>query len=391
MAKKRNAHGQAKARKRLDKNGKLLRWEIRYTATSQDGSKVQRSVYGKTESEVYSKYEDIKNAIKNNTHSEPSKITVAAWCYEWLSIHTGKNGELKPRTRANYETVIKNHIAPAIGGIKLKELKKARIKTFYKDLSSKLSASSIRLVAAVLHAALETACDDDYRYIVINPAHKITLPTVDKPVINVFDIDDIVKLRQAIQGHLLENLFTLTLATGLRQSEVMALCWNDVDFKRNKIKVKHQLTRKENRVEMFATTKSGKSREVNIDMTAINALRQQEQKQAQMRLTAGQLWNNPYNLVFTDELGNELRHGRVSSSFKRVVRAAGYPDAKFHDLRHFYTTASLYMGADIKTVADSLGHHSAKFMLDNYAHSTEQMKRDAAAKLESFLEGTKIG
>jgi integrase len=391
MAKTRNAHGQAKPRKRYDKSGKLIRWEIRYDAPSHNGKRVQRSIYGKSQEDVIEKYDEIKGNIKTNTNSEPTKLTVEQWCYEWLSVHTGKGGELKPRTRANYESVIRLHIAPAaIGTTKLRDLKKKEIKKFYKDLSAKLSASSVRLVAATLHAALELACDDDYKYIIVNPAHKITLPKVDKTVKNVFDSDDITIFRQAIRGHLLEHLFTLALATGLRQSEVMGLRWTDIDFKRDIINVNTQLTRKENRVDMFGTTKSNKGREVTLTMTAINALREQEAKQAQMKLNAGGLWGDPHNLIFTNELGDELLHGRVSAAFKRIVRAAGYPDAKFHDLRHFYTTASLYMGADVKTVADSLGHHSAKFMLDNYAHSTEQMKRDAAAKLESFLEGTSI-
>ena len=121
----------------------------------------------------------------------------------------------------------------------------------------------------------------------------------------------------------------------------------------------------------------------------MSALRNQQIRQLEWRFKAGQLWNNKDDLCFTNELGGELVHGTISKTFKRIVTDIGYPDTRFHDLRHTYGTVSLASGADIKSVQESLGHHSAAFTLDTYAHSTEQMKRDSADKLEAFIQNIK--
>ena len=70
----------------------------------------------------------------------------------------------------------------------------------------------------------------------------------------------------------------------------------------------------------------------------------------------------------------------------RVLKRAGLPQVRFHDLRHSYAVLSLQSGCDIKTVQENLGHYAAAFTLDTYGHVTEQMRRDGAEKINNFIE-----
>ena len=91
-------------------------------------------------------------------------------------------------------------------------------------------------------------------------------------------------------------------------------------------------------------------------------------------------------MVFTNELGRNLSPQTVYLHFKKLTEQAGFPDTRFHDLRHSYAVAALQSGDDIKTVQENLGHHTAAFTLDVYGHVTKQMKQDSAARMECFIQ-----
>ena len=99
------------------------------------------------------------------------------------------------------------------------------------------------------------------------------------------------------------------------------------------------------------------------------------------------MWDNQFNLVFTDALGKYLVRRTVVKHFKKISQRAGISDdARFHDLRHSFAVSSLYAGDDIKTVQANLGHATAAFTLDVYGHVTEKMKRESAARMEAFIQ-----
>ena len=76
----------------------------------------------------------------------------------------------------------------------------------------------------------------------------------------------------------------------------------------------------------------------------------------------------------------------ITKHFKKIATSIGAPEARFHDLRHTYAVNSLRAGDDVKTVQENLGHSSATFTLNVYAHVTEEMKTDSASRMEAFME-----
>ena len=98
------------------------------------------------------------------------------------------------------------------------------------------------------------------------------------------------------------------------------------------------------------------------------------------------MWNNEYNLVFTQDNGKFMRQDTVTGKFKNLLASIGITGFRFHDLRHTYAVNSIRAGDDIKSLQGNLGHASAAFTLDKYGHFTERMKQDSASRMEAFIK-----
>ena len=88
-------------------------------------------------------------------------------------------------------------------------------------------------------------------------------------------------------------------------------------------------------------------------------LDRQREQQKHWAQTAGSAWDNPDNLVFTNEVGRHLAHVTVYKRFKDIVRELGFPECRFHDLRHTFATLAFQNGVDTKVVSGILGYFSA--------------------------------
>lgn len=382
----RNAQGSGTIRQRPDG-----RWEARYVEGTDPGTgkQIRRSIYGASEREVRKKLTAITHSLDTGTYNAPQKMTVSSWLNIWLNEFV--TPAVKPLTLSSYKNHVNNHIKPAFGAVELQGLKAHLIQQLYNSLlngskdKKPLSPKSIKNLSAVLHKSLGQAVK--LGYIVANPAAACELPRVEKKEIKPLEQDEMTRFLKAIDNERYKNLFTVTLFTGMRQGEVMGLSWSNVDFERGQITISQQLQKaKDNdRAYYLASTKSGKVRTITPAPFVMQTLRAERAKQAENKLRAGQAWNNPDNLVFTDELGNHFALCTVYKHFKRIASSIGVPEARFHDLRHTYATAALSNGDDIKTVQSNLGHATASFTLDVYAHASEKMKQDSADRMQRFI------
>jgi len=383
----RNAQGAGSIRQRKD--GK---WEARYTVGRNPGTgkQIQKSVYGDTEQEVRKKLTQATAAIDAGTYMEPSKMTVKAWLDIWLVEYV--EGVVKISTLYSYQMQCRNHIKPALGAVKLSSLNAHTIQSLYNKLHREkgLSAKTVKNIHGILHKALKQAVL--LGYIKVNPTDACVLPRVVKQEIKPLDEVGIAKFLKAIKGHNYEALYLVTLFTGMRQGEALGLTWDSIDFKNKTILIYQQLQRDKQKGGgcYYAPLKNDKSRLISPPPFILEALREHRRRQLELRLRAGELWDNS-NLVFTNEIGEHLVHQTVHRNFKVIVAALGFPAARFHDLRHTYAVAALQAGDDVKTVQDNLGHHTAAFTLDVYGHVTEKMKQDSADRMQRFYEGVKSG
>ena len=178
----------------------------------------------------------------------------------------------------------------------------------------------------------------------------------------------------------------MTLFTGMRESEVLGLTWDCVDFENSTIIINKQLQliRNTNGEYRLAPTKNNRVRLVTVAPYVLNILKKVKADQERNRARFGNSWNEG-GFVFTKADGEHLRMNTVYKNFKAMVRSLGYDETRFHDLRHSYAVASIKSGDDIKTVQENLGHATASFTLDVYGHVTNRMKQDSAARMEQFI------
>lgn len=390
----RSAWGAGTIRKKTvtRKGGTYSYWEARITTGYNPGTgrQIQRSFTGKTQKEVREKMQAAAVELNNGTYKEPSKLTVGQWMDIWTETYLGN---AKPRTIAVYKSDIALHIKPALGALRLETLTTHAIQGFYNSLITPygerkaLSPKTVKNIHGVLHHALNQAVANGQ--IRANPADACTLPRIEKKELKPLDEKDIAKFLKEIQGHRYEDLFVVTLFTGMREGEVLGLTWDCVDFERGLLLVNKQLQlHQEVGMEPYklVSPKNGKSRTVAAAPSVMAQLRQHKVIQAQQRLQAGSAWSNPDDLVFTDPIGGHLTKSSVYREFKVVARSIGRPDARFHDLRHSYAVVALRSGDDIKTVQNNLGHATAAFTLDVYGHVTDSMKKESAARMEKFIQ-----
>ena len=387
----RAAQGAGTVRKKtVTRNGQpYTYWEARVT-TGRDpgtGKQIQKSFSGKTQKEVREKMQSVAVAVNEKTYIEPSKLTLGQWLDIWEAEYLG---DIKPLTLASYKRTVKNHIKPALGAIKLQALSAHEIQGMYNAAQrgdKPLAPKTIKNLHGVTHKALQQAVE--LGYIKFNPADACKLPRAEKRDIKPLDEQQIKAFLQIISGHKFEYLYLVTLFTGMREGEVLGLTWDCIDFKAGTVLINKQLIKNRDEAGEFelASTKNGKSRKITPAPFVMRILKDQQQKQLEERFRAQGAWCNDWNLVFTDELGGHLSAVTVYNNFKRLAKQAGFPEARFHDLRHSYAVAALQSGDDIKTVQENLGHHAAAFTLDVYGHVTERMKEDSAARMEAFING----
>lgn len=392
---KKSAAGTGTIRKKtVTRNGKeYTYWEARYTEGYDPGTgkQKQRSITGKTQKEVAQKLKAVLADIDKGAYTAPCKMTVGEWLDIWAKEYLGN---VKPGTASVYLSVIKTHLKPGLGAIKLETLNAHTIQGFYngltkpKDGKPGLSAKSVKNAHSILHEALQQAVANSYIH--TNPADACVLPRIVKKELKPLDEGQISAFLKAIQGHRFEDLFLVTLFTGMREGEVLGLTWDCVDFDKGTILVNKQLQKVRNKPEyQLVSTKNGKSRSITPASFVMETLQRVKHKQLGNCLLYGALWQDT-DFVFTDEQGQHLKHRTVYNNFKALAAEIGTPETRFHDLRHSYATAAIRSGDDIKTVQENLGHATAAFTLDVYGHVTEKTKQESAARMDRFIQAVNL-
>lgn len=364
---KRRANGEGSIRKRDDGS-----WEARILINGKS-----RSIYGRTQSDVRKKLTEVRNDLDNDEYLEPNDTTLKEWLELWQDEYLE---DVKQSTADRYKSCIRIHIIPALGETRLMDLRASTIQKFLNQCKKVdgLSEKSVKNIRLVLHKALEQAIEDEQ--IKKNPCDRAKVPSYDDPPKEMRPLKDheVPMFLQAIKGHQFESLFYVALFTGMRESELIGLTWDCIDFQHGTIHIYRQLrkTREKKGSYVFTSLKNKQARTFSPPQNVLDVLKKVKINQAEQRLKAGTSWSNPDDLVFTNDLGKHIATFTVYKYFKEVVTQIGLPEMRFHDLRHGYATLALQNGVDVKTVSNNLGHSTTAFTMDKYGHVTETMMKD---------------
>ena len=377
--------GNIKKKTTIRKGKEYIVWEVRVSMGYDPitGKQIQKSISAKTQKDVREKLKKVLTELESDTYVESSPMTVGEWLDTWAKEYLIN---IKILTKENYLHQISKHLKPGIGHVKLASLNTIMIQRLYNSFQNEkgLSPKTIKNIHGVLHMALTQAVDNGY--IRKNPSDACKLPKINKSEIVALEPEQVSTLLQQAQGDSYNNLFITALFTGMRQSELIGLSWDCVNMETGVITIKQQLQCKDGEYFM-STPKNGKPRVIVPAPLVIEALRQEKARQDAWRLAAGDAWSNPHNLVFTDSLGKNLVRRTVVKHFKAITHRSGIDETfRFHDLRHSYAVASLQAGDDIKTIQANLGHATAAFTLQVYAHVNESMRQESSARMQRYYE-----
>jgi integrase len=294
-------------------------------------------------------------------------------------------GTVRMSTYEVYEYVTYPHIIPALGRTKLKTLTPAHVRGFYRDrLDAGLSSATVRKMHVVLQKALDQAVSDGL--IPRNVAKGIKLPQTNKKEIQPLTPEQTRALLDTARGDKLEALYVLAIATGLREGELLALKWEDVELEDAVLRVRHTLTRTGSRVTLGPPQTKQSRRSVGLTERAVEALRAHLSRQLEKMERMGSLYR-PGGLVFANETGGIINPSNLRNrSFKPLLKRAGLPDIRFHDLRHTCATLLLSRNVNPKIVSEMLGHSSIAITLNTYSHVLPTMQDSAVRALEDALK-----
>ncbi len=325
----------------------------------------RRYLYGRTRQDVALK---LSSALKTRNDGLPlpsDKETVASFLTTWVE---GQRHRLRPGTWRRYEQYVRVHAIPVVGRVPLAKLGPHHLEKLYED---RLAAGASPTTVHHLHTALHKAFSQAVRWglLVRNPSDLVDSPRIVRREMAVLSAEQVKQLLGAAAWRPARRAAHRRHHHGMRRGEILGLRWRDVDLHRGVLSVTGALQKALDGSLGITQPKTPRSRrQIELSATAIDRLRAHRRKQTEQRLLLGAEWTAG-DLVFPSTIGRP-QEGRnlVYGQLHPLLRGAGLPIIRFHDLRHTAATLMLSRGIHPKIVSEMLGHSTIGITLDLYSH-----------------------
>jgi integrase len=320
--------------------------------------------------------------MNTGIYVNPSQETLGSYLQSWLE---GKRSQVRAGTFRSYEWLVNKHIVPHIGKVVLSKLQPRHLQKLYTELQEgddAISNRSILHAHRILHQALDQAMK--WGMVQRNVAKLVDPPKPRRMEMQVWDEDQLEAFLEFSRRSRYHIAFALLASTGMRVGEALALTWDNVDFDAKKIRVTRALsyTGKGYKFEE-PKTDSGR-RSIDLPPSMVAALKKHKATQAEERLRAGTAWQEN-GLVICTSIGTPVLQHNLRMLFARMVKNAGLPPIRLHDLRHTHATILLKKGVHPKIVQERLGHSDITVTLNTYSHVIPGLQEAAALAIDSIF------
>jgi len=319
--------------------------------------------------------------IDNGMTYDSTRRSLADYLNSWLM---SERSVMRQSTWTHYNQLTRSYIIPSIGQITLKDLRTEHVQGLYNRLiNQEVGSYTILKVHTLLHSSLKLAVQTGM--IGRNPvsyAHPPKEPVTEMAILNESQVSQFLV---SIIGHRWEALFHLAIVTGMRQMELLGLKWDDLDWIRQTIKVERQLARPDKTGVRFLGPKTRFGRRtVSLGEKTTLVMRDHYERQQAVRQAAGEKWVE-HGLIFTNSIGGPIIPRNLLRDFYKLIKAAGLPRIRFHDLRHTAASLMLNNGVAAIVVSRRLGHSKASITLDVYGHLIPTMQTEAAELIDELV------
>ena len=374
-----NGDGDVWARK--SRKGRIVGYRGAYVGP--DGKR--RYVSGKSKEEARRELRAVRADSDRGLLFDAENLKLGEYLDSWLSDSV--RDTVRQRTFERYESIVRVHIKPTLGRVKLVALTPNHVRRLYRQkLDSGLSPRTVNYIHTTLHKALKDAVSDA---LIPRNAASVKAPRPERPEIHPLSPEGARKLIAAARetGDRFEALYVLALHCGLREGELLGLKWDDMDLSgaTATLQVRRTLSQTRDLGHIFEKPKNGKGRSVKCSHKATEALKRHRARQNEERLGMGSLWEDN-GLVFPTITGTTMSATNLlGRHFKPLLKRAELPPIRLHDLRHTCATILLMAGKHPKYVQELLGHASISITLDTYSHVIEGMDGGLADAMDEAL------
>lgn len=331
----------------------------------------------------------VKNAIN------PFGMTVEAFAEE--HYFKSVEGRLSPNTRTFYRSVIEEFIIPSFGKIRLADITARHQQAFVDYLSSPgvrsdknngepLSASTVKRYATVFSSLMTEA--HRLGFVEENALQKgaVRYPKVHREPVKAYDSDEASTFIKGLENEPVLNraLLMTSLLLGLRRGEVVALKWDDVDFKKKCVSVNKSAYKEKGKPQALKPPKSQNSNRVVYfsDMYEAVLLEWRTEQEGQKNVS-GTKWKEQ-GFIFTKENGDMISLYAPTEMCSKYEERCGLRHLKLHGLRHTCGSLLANNGADLETVKAVFGHESIR-TTEQYLTPYDESKRKAAELIANIV------
>jgi integrase len=360
------------------------RWAAQIDLGRRDGKRLRKVLYGATAAEVQAQLLKARSDKARGLPVKLEKQTVAQYLGRWLTEYAQLS--TRPRTFERYEQLIRLHIAPEIGAIRLEKLTPGDVQHLLNHKhAAGLSPKSVRHIRAVLTVALNRAMR--WGLVGRNVAALTDGPKLERHEIRPLSLEQTQHFIEMVKNEPFGPFFLLAATTGARRGELLAAKWADVDLDARVIRITGSLQRINGGLQVCEPKTAKSRRPLPLLDFVGEALKAHRARQLRERLQAGADWLDN-GFVFTGDHGQPLDpDGALRDAFKTVLAKAGLPDIRLHDLRHSAASLLLALNVHPRVVMELLGHSQISLTMNTYSHTVPEILRDAIDKLGAALNG----
>lgn len=375
MARRKRGQGEGSIYQRADGV-----WVASVSLGTENGRRKRRVVYGKTKTEAKEKLQRLMAELQTKgALPDPIRLTVGEYLDQWAASAAST---VRASTMESYMRTINRHIRPALGDVPLTRLQPLHIQNLYtRMLAQGYSRRTVQYTHAVLHRALRQAVR--LRLIPTAPTDAVDAPKPARRDMNILTPDQLERLVEVLADDWLGAFYYLAIVTGARRGELMALRWDDIDWNAPSITINRAAALVGGEIRFEAPKSEHSRRTIPLTEDAVAVLRRHRVAQAEQRLQLGPLYQD-HGLVFARMDGQPLTPSQVSHHFAVLLRRAGLPRVRLHDLRHTHATMLLAAGVHPRVAAARLGD-TVEVTMNTYSHVLPSMQEEVARKLAAIL------
>lgn len=346
------------------------------------GRRSRKTFYGDTQQEARLRRDRARTALLQGIRPDSKRIRVGQLLEEWLR-HGIETRGWEPTTAKRHAAIARRHLIPALGRVWLDELSVRDVESILSaQLADGASPRSVQYTRGVLRSAINLATRWGLAH--RNVAQLADPPPEHRVEVRALNQHEARQFLEVVSRHRLGAVYTVAMACALRQSEALALRWEDIDLDAGLLHVRRKAYFLDG-VYHVGAPKTDRSRRTIPFPPEIGAiLRRHRLAQAQERLAAVE-WVDR-ELVFSNQTGGPLYGPFVTRRLQQLMERAGLPKIGFKELRHTGATLLLAMGVELSVIQKTLGHTSIT-TTNIYAHVLPVMQREAAYRMGEFLRG----